>query len=106
MGSLGDRFINRLHDWTAGKKRESLLRDFGGIQWCPWCLQCVQSKNGWLIQDWARDPMLDVITCGPCGGTSLWRFEMGMVYVGPLDAPKAKHQPMDRYDIEAAKLNG
>ena len=96
--------IRRVHTWTAGKLHGRMLQRWGGIQQCPWCEQWVQERGSWSIEEWDRDPMLDVITCGTCGGTSLWRFEMLMIYIGPLAPPKPKHQPAPYYDVENACL--
>ena len=93
-----------INEWSERRLEKRLLESYGGIQTCPWCTQTVQKKGDWSIVAWDRDPMLDVITCGPCGGTSLWRFEIGFIYIGPLEPPKPKHNPMPHYDIEAANL--
>lgn len=98
------RLIERLNKWTERRLHGDLLRRYGGIQTCPWCAQIVQKEGDWSISEWDRDPMLDVITCGPCGGKSLWRFEMGMIYIGPLEPPRSKHEPAPYYDIENARL--
>lgn len=47
--------------------------------------QCAQSGPGWNFNP--HDPFLDVLTCGVCGGTSLWRFEIGMIFIKELDPP-------------------
>lgn len=96
--------IEKLHDWSARKIDERRLQRFGGIQKCPWCRQIANQGDGWSITEWPRDAFLDVLTCGCCGGTSLWRFEIGMIYIGPLDAPSPSHPPVSYYDIEAARL--
>lgn len=96
--------IRILHNWTSAKLEDRLLKKFGGIQTCPWCLQRIQAFGDWSIEEWTKDPFVDVITCGPCGGTSLWRFEMGMLYVGPLNPPQPKHDPAPYYDIVRARL--
>ena len=95
---------NWLHRKLKQRRETQLLRRWGGTQICPWCLQTVQDHGEWGIEEWERDSFLDVITCGPCGGTSLWRFEMAMIYIGPLNPPKAKHNPAPYYDIERACL--
>ncbi len=100
----GMSIVEKVSKWAARKTEEELLRKFGGIQTCPWCSQTVQLHGDWSIKAWDRDPMLDVITCGPCGGTSLWRFEMGMIYIGPLSPPKPKHKAVDYYDTSKARL--
>ena len=90
--------------WVRRRKREKLLRLYGGIQTCPWCRQCAQDEGEWHFETWPRDPFIDVLTCGVCGGTSLWRFELGMIYIGPLDPPAPKWPAVSYYDIEAAAL--
>lgn len=95
--------VKCMNDWSSSKLEERLLKKFGGLQTCPWCEQTVQSKEGWSIIPWNKDPMLDVITCGPCGGTSLWRFEMMFIYIGALEAPVSKYKSNSCYDIEKAR---
>ncbi len=99
MGAV--EYIGR---WADRKRKEKLRHRFGGIQTCPWCRQIAQSSDDWQFEKWSRDPMLDVLKCGVCGGTSLWRFELGMLYIGPLEAPRPSNPGVDFYDIEAAKL--
>lgn len=70
------------------RRNERLMHRFGGIQTCPWCRQIAQTAPGWSFTPYKPDPMLDLMTCGVCEGTSLWRFEIGMIYHGPLDPPK------------------
>lgn len=93
-----------LHRWALERLYQKRLRQFGGTQCCPYCSQLVQLHGDWSIKQWERDPFLDVITCGPCGGKSLWRFELGMFYIGPLEAPKPKSEPAPYYDIENARI--
>lgn len=93
-----------LLSWLEKRRDEKLLRRFGGIQTCPWCRQCAQSAEGWHFKEWEHDVFLDVLTCGVCGGTSLWRFEIGMFYIGPLNPPAPAFSAVDYYDIEAASL--
>ena len=80
--------IDSIFNWAKKKKEEQLLNQFGGIQTCPWCKQIAQSKEGWSFSLYEKDQFLDKLTCGVCGGTSLWRFEIGMMYIGPLDSPE------------------
>lgn len=91
-----ERFIIR-------RKEEKMLHDFGDIHQCPWCKQIAQSKPGWSFKRWDRDPQLDVLQCGNCGGTSLWWFTIGMTYVGPL-APPERPKEAHFYDVAAAKF--
>lgn len=98
--------LDRLETWLKECREEKLLRAYGGIQTCPWCRQCAQEQDGWGFRQWDRDPFLDVLTCGVCKGTSLWRFELGMMYVAPLDPPSPLiHTPWfgGHYDVENAK---
>jgi hypothetical protein len=80
------------------------MKKWGGIQRCTWCRQTANQNDDWSFTPWARDPFLDVLKCGVCGGTSLWRFEFGMIFIGPLDPPPSSHAPADYYDIPNAKL--
>ena len=96
--------IDKIHKWSSDKIEERLSHRFGGIQYCPWCKQIAQSKPNWYFAEWDRDKFLDKLTCGVCGGTSLWKFELGMTYIGPLDPPVPTPK-MPYYDIEKAKLN-
>ncbi|WP_304559517.1 hypothetical protein [Sphingomonas immobilis] len=96
---------DRLSRWLKHRREERLLSRFGGIQTCPWCRQCAQSGgDSWGFQRWDRDPFLDVLTCSVCTGTSLWRFEIGMFYIGPLDPPAPQWPAVEYYDVEAARL--
>jgi len=103
---MGLDLLSRAARWIKRRQEERLLNQFGGIQTCPWCRQCAQSEPDWRFRPWDRDPFLDVLTCGVCGGTSLWKFEIGMFYIGPLTAPEPKWPPVPHYDIEAATLRG
>jgi transcription elongation factor Elf1 len=99
MGAV--EYIGR---WADRERKKKLRHRFGGIQTCPWCRQIAQSSGDWRFEEWLRDPMLDVLTCGVCGGSSLWRFELGMIYIGPLEAPRPSNPGVDFYDIKAARL--
>ena len=88
MSSLVDRVI----EYADKKKNERLLQACGGIQKCPYCLQVMQSGVGCSQSEHPNDPMVDVLQCGVCWGKSIWRFEIGYFYVGPYEAPKAKHK--------------
>lgn len=96
--------IGALGRWSVRRAEERLLRQFGGIQTCPWCRQCAQMGDGWHFGTWDRDPFLDVLTCGVCGGTSLWRFEIGMIYIGALVPPAPAWPDVQHYDVAAAAL--
>ncbi|WP_270374931.1 hypothetical protein [Marinicauda sp. Alg238-R41] len=69
-----------------------LLDRYGGTQGCPWCRQTMQRYPDTRMVTFDGDPMLDEITCGNCGGSSLWRFEIGMVFVCVGEAPKPSAQ--------------
>ncbi len=96
--------IKRIHDWSKRKLHDKLLCEYGGTQTCPWCRQCAQSQKGWHFKDWDRDPMLNELKCGICGGTSLWRFELGMIYISPLISPTPNYNAVELYDVENAQL--
>lgn len=89
----------RLRNWLARRHEEALLKRYGGIQTCPWCRQCAQSADDWHFDPWEPSPTFDVLTCGVCGGTSIWLFTIGMIYMGPLEPPKPAHEP--RIDVAA-----
>lgn len=90
VGNLERRVMLWLHD----RFLERLLRRYGGIQQCPWCKQCAQAFDGSRF-DSTTDPTIDALHCGNCGGTSRWRFEMGMMPLQPIGlAPP----PVDRPD--------
>ena len=93
-----------IESWLRDRRRERALRRFGGIQTCCWCRQCAQDGDSWAFRPWSRDKFLDVLTCGVCGGTSLWRFEMGMMWIGPLSPPESEWPLVPYYDIDKASL--
>lgn len=80
-------FFDPIRDALERMRQGHLLRRFGGIQRCPWCKQIAQSGEGWHFKTYAENPGFDVLTCGICGGTSLWHFALGMHYVGFLAPP-------------------
>lgn len=95
----------KLLDWLIKRRDDKLTEQFGGTQTCPWCRQCAQSgPNPWHFRVWDADPFLDVLTCSVCTGTSLWRFEFGMGYIGALDPPKPAWDDNPNYDIKTARL--
>lgn len=83
----------RLELWLQRRRRRRLMRQYGGIQWCPWCKQCAQEGPGrWGFSAEARNARYDVLTCSVCGGTSRWEWGMGMHFInritpGPTDWP-------------------
>ena len=100
----GESIETAISKWLTDRRDERLLRRFGGIQRCPWCRQIAQSQGGWSFKAWERDEMLDVLSCGVCRGKSLWRFELLMIYIGPLEPPAPVTPAWTGYDISAAKL--
>lgn len=83
IGNMRGWLLERL----VARHEDRLLRRFGGIQTCCWCRQVAQLGDSWHFEHWDQDILLEKLTCGVCGGTSLYRFEMGMIYVGPLEPP-------------------
>lgn len=82
-------------EWLQSRKTDRMLRRYGTINTCPWCRQIAQSKDGWKLEpnfhpDTKYAETNDILTCGVCGGTSMWRFEFGSMYIGPVDPPKPK----------------
>lgn len=94
-----DRLFDRLLKWLEERKRDKLLKRWGGVQDCCWCRQCAQSGPGpWGYVAWDKNHFLDVLTCSVCGGTSLYRFELGMMFVAALDPPKPKYPNQSWFD--------
>ena len=89
MTTLSDKLApGRLERWLRKRRIERTLQRYGGIQWCPWCKQCAQDGNtGWRFDPSKDEPMFDVLTCGICGGTSLWLWGMGMHFQRALSHP-------------------
>ena len=86
--SIIDMLFDKADSFLQNLKEERMLQKFGGIQRCPWCCQWAQSGDGWKFELSLDKPQHDILTCGVCGGTSLWHFAVGMHYVGPLEPPK------------------
>lgn len=85
---LARRLENRMGAWLERRRHDRLLQRFGGTQQCPWCRQCAQDGDGWSFVPWEGNEFHDVLTCGVCGGTSVWHFGMGMQAIGPLAPPQ------------------
>lgn len=101
----------RILNWAKRRKEDEQLKRFGGIQTCPWCRQCAQDGDDWSFVSYSDDPMLDVLTCGVCGGTSLWHFTIGMMFIRSLNPPvpkdaKEKAVPESLVEIEPLPGNG
>ncbi len=94
--------VDRVSAWVERKKLDRIMHAHGGYQMCPWCRQCAQGGPGWNIASCQQDPFLDILTCGVCGGTSLWHWEMSMLYVAPLDPPIPDWKPDLHHDITKA----
>jgi hypothetical protein len=84
--SRRERALHAAHLRLERKRKDEALREYGGIQTCPWCNQWVQLYRGWHF-DSKTEPEWDVLHCGNCKGTSYWRFELGMFYAGPRTPP-------------------
>lgn len=80
---------NKIASVLADRRHNRMVRRFGGIQTCTWCRQVAQDGDGWSFKAHEDNPGLDVLTCGVCGGTSLWLWGMGMHFISPLNPPKA-----------------
>ena len=96
--------IDFIYNWAYKKRRQGIINKFGGIQTCPYCLQIAQQNDDWSFIEYEKDPFLDVLQCGVCGGRSLWKFEVGYFYIGPHTAPMAKHDSCKYYDLENSCL--
>lgn len=103
MNSRPPRLINigNMRGWLlerlVARHEGRLLSRFGGIQTCCWCRQVAQLGDSWHLEHWDEDILLEKLTCGVCGGTSLYRFEMSMIYVGPLKPPTPAWPTSDYY---------
>lgn len=87
--------ILKIINWLESKRDSAIAERYGAAHTCPYCLQCVQSDDGWSIVKYEKNEWHDVITCGVCKGQSLWYWEMIWVYKGPLKPPEAKHTPSE-----------
>ncbi len=72
--------LNKIHDWISKRKQDELLQKHGGLQWCPWCKQCMQDHT-YSIQPFNENKLFDEFICGNCHGTSVWHFAMGFIYL-------------------------
>lgn len=64
----------------------------GGDQRCPWCREWMNRHDSTSTRDF-RGGFLTEICCGNCAGTSIWKWEMGFVYVTAGDRPPAADRP-------------
>lgn len=90
--------------WLKDRLENRLMRRYGGIQSCPWCLQIVQEYQHSVFST-TEDVSVDALHCGNCGGVSRWRFEFGMLPLDPigLTAPPVKlsQQPVSFKTLRA-----
>lgn len=86
---VGTRLTKAVRRWLERAEHEYVLRRSGGNQTCPWCRQGVNHFTGTHVRTFTPDPMLDEIVCGNCGGTSIWKWEMGFVFITAGDRPPA-----------------
>jgi len=66
--------LRALHDWTAKKLHDRLLRRWGMTRTCPWCRQCVETDGKHHMRTADHCEFFDTFTCGVCGGESHWEF--------------------------------
>jgi len=92
-----NRITRRVRAWLENAERELTLRQCGGDQRCPWCRRWMNGFLGTECEEF--DSILDELTCGACGGTSLWKWEVGFFYVCEGEPPPA-------YDVPSAYQNG
>jgi len=105
FGFFNKDWILKVRDWSEIKVDDSKLERYGGIQVCPWCRQTAQHGSEWSFKEYDKDPFLDVLTCGNCKGTSLWRFEVGMIFIGVLKHPIPKAEET-AFDYWGSDLQG
>ena len=79
--------LQRKRDAQEAKVQKAALETYGGTQTCPWCKQCAQSRGDWKFEQSTEDPQLEELTCGTCGGTSLWLWTIMMIYIRPGKPP-------------------
>lgn len=92
--------VGRIEAWLRKRREDAMLKAYGGIQSCPWCKQCAQENNAdWHFDAWPEDRMYDLLTCGVCGGTSLWIWGHGMHYQRPLDHPAIAAAALKAKDV-------
>ena len=77
----------RIRQWADDRIKLKLLEENGGIQWCPWCNQCMQEYDD---THWTPQDLFDIIECGNCHGTSKWVFTIGMLFVETVSPPPPK----------------
>lgn len=78
----------KIEVWLRKRREDRMLKRYGGLQDCPWCKQCAQDANvEWRFDPWPDNPFYDQLTCGVCGGTSLWMWGLGMHFQRPLSHP-------------------
>jgi hypothetical protein len=86
-------WLTRLvRNWLEAAEERETLRRCHGDQRCPWCRRWMnQSTYTFTCPfDFATAaPTLDEFICGHCGGTSLWKWEIGFIYVMRADPPPA-----------------
>ena len=96
------RLEARAAQWLERRRQSRMMRLFGCIQRCPWCRQIAQNGVCWKFDPWSDNAMCDVLTCGVCGGTSVWHFAVGMHAMGPLHPPAADPAFPNHLDALAA----
>ena len=69
--------------WLEGAEERLAVKHSGGDQRCPWCKQWVNQFSGTSISP-SPDGFTDIITCGNCIGTALWKWEIGFCFLGRL----------------------
>ena len=80
--------MGRIESYFQKRRLRKTIDRWGSLNKCPWCKQCVQDANDkWNREVYSLNPLYDIVTCGVCKGTSLWRFEMCPIFIGPLDHP-------------------
>tara|TARA_B100001146_G_C15984532_1_gene349862 strand:+ start:128 stop:442 length:315 start_codon:yes stop_codon:yes gene_type:complete len=96
--------LEKLHEWTSNKLEERKIKRLGGIQKCPWCRQIANQGDNWGFKTYEKDNQFDVLTCGVCGGTSLWEFMVLMLYIGPLCPPEPAFKASGYYEDNKSKF--
>ena len=97
------KIIDRIHQWIEDRKQNELLKQHGGLQWCPWCHQCIQKYQS-VMMPYSDDKTLDELICGNCRGTSVWLWAVGLIYMFP-NHPPSPSKPEGNRNIKTHKVN-
>lgn len=87
---LGNWITRPIRRWLERAEAEVAIKRCGGDQVCPWCRRWMNQFQDTRVRDFS-DGFLDEIRCGNCQGSSLWKWEIGFIYVCEGEPPPAAH---------------